>query len=144
MYETATSGDKDEWLELYNPLEIDVDLNNWSISDNSGTWKFSDIKITRKSYLVITRNATVFEESFGCAAHVSGLTRGLNNDGDQLTLKDNTGSEIDFVAWENGADNAYPSWNIAAQEGKSISRISLSNDSDAAGDWIESTAQPNC
>lgn len=144
MYDTLTSGERDEWLELYNPLDVSVNLTNWTISDNSGTWKFANVAISKKSYLVIAKNATAFQASFDCAPHVTGFTRTLNNDGDQLTLKDDAGSEIDFVAWEKGAGDSYPDWSIAAKEGKSIRRTSLTNDSDSVLDWQESDAMPDC
>jgi len=143
MYDTQLSGERDEWLELYNPLDVNVNLTNWTISDNSGTWKFANASINKKSYLVIAKNAAAFQASFDCAPHVTGFTRTLNNDGDQLLLKDDKGSEIDFVAWEKGADDAYPDWSVAVKEGKSLARIGI-NDTDSVQDWQESEPKPNC
>lgn len=144
MYDTVSSGDKDEWLELYNPLGADISLSGWTISDNSGTWTFSDITINRKFYLVIAKNATAFMSGFNCLPHVSGFTRPLNNDGDQLALKNAGGSEVDFVAWEKGASDVYPAWDITAKQGKSLARIKLTEDSDSATDWQESDPKPDC
>lgn len=143
MYDTATSGEKDEWLELYNTLQASVSLANWTISDNSGTWKFNETYVPAKSYLVIAKNATAFQASFGCIPHVTGFSRQLNNDGDSLLLKDSSGAEQDFVAWEKGADDAYPAWTLEAEEGKSLKRLGM-NDSDSAGDWSAAPPQPAC
>lgn len=140
FYDTPGNESDEEWLALYNPTNARVEVSNWSLTDNTGTWKFSS-SISPKSYLTIARNAGGFNNLTGCDADIAGLTRGLNNDGDYLVLKDGN-SEIDFVAWEKGYKNSHPSWTIAAQQGKSIKRISLADDTDSVADWSAGTPNP--
>lgn len=141
FYDTPGNESNEEWLKLYNPTDSGIAVINWSITDNAGTWKFTST-ISPKSYLIIARSGSGFKNLTGCNADLSGFTRGLNNDGDYLILKDNTGTEIDFVAWEKGYNNSYPQWNITAQQGKSIKRISLASDTDSVADWMVGEPQP--
>ena len=141
LYDTPGIESDEEWLKLYNPSNGDVDMTNWSITDNSGTWKFTGT-INSKSYMTIARNAEGFKNLTGCNANIAGFSRGLNNDGDQLTLKNSNNDEIDFVAWEQGANHSYPSWNITASGGKSIKRISMAVDTDSVSDWSIAEAKP--
>lgn len=135
FYDTPGNESDEEWLKLYNPTNADVQMTNWSLTDNTGAWKFTSF-ISKKSFLTIARNAGGFKNLTGCSADIAGFTRGLNNDGDYLLLKDSNGEEVDFVAWEKGYKNSHPAWNMTAQQGKSIKRIFLSADTDSVADWI--------
>lgn len=140
-YDPLGNEAKEEWIKLYNPTGTPIDLTNWTISDNSGVWKFPAVIIRSASNLTIARNFTAFQNMTGCSPDVSGFTRSLNNDGDQLFLNNPIGSETDFVAWEGGFNNTYPAWNTSAMEGKSLRRISLA-DTDTIADWAEDEAHP--
>ncbi|MBI2075808.1 MAG: lamin tail domain-containing protein [Candidatus Aenigmarchaeota archaeon] len=141
FYDPLGNEAKEEWIKLYNPTGTPIDLANWTISDNSGIWKFPAVVIRSASNLTIARNFTAFQSMTSCSPDVSGLTRSLNNDGDQLFLNDTNGDVIDFVAWEGGFNNTYPAWNTSAMEGKSLRRISLA-DTDTIADWAEDEAHP--
>lgn len=134
FYDTAGTEAKEEWIEIYNPSLNDVNLSGWSIEDNAGSWNFPVMEISPRSYVRIARNSSGFYNATGCQPDISGFSRGLNNDGDQLTLKNN-GNEVDFVSWEGGYQNSYSGWNISAAEGKSISRIAI--DTDSPAEWSE-------
>ncbi len=122
----------EETKEEYIVLSGSGDLSGWAISDNSGEWKMpQNTAINGK--LTIARNADGFASAYGCSPHISGFTRGLNNDGDQLTLKDSSGTQRDFVAWEKGADNDYPDWTVSAKEGSVLRKN---------GQWHEAQPSP--
>ncbi|MBU0530151.1 MAG: lamin tail domain-containing protein [Candidatus Aenigmatarchaeota archaeon] len=146
LYDTSITGDKGEWVEIYNPTSYDVDLTGWSITDNIKPWNFpDDTLIETKSYLVITKTLEYFQNISGCDTAITGFLLGLNNDGDQLTLKDSDSNEIDFMAWESGNENTYPDWTISADEDESIRRISINEDTDSPDDWISNQeADPFC
>ncbi|MBI4175749.1 MAG: lamin tail domain-containing protein [Candidatus Aenigmarchaeota archaeon] len=134
-YDTADI--RDEWIELYNPTNTDISLEGWTIQDNTQTpWTLFNYTIYASSYLTISRNSTSFSDITGCDPGVSGFTKGLNNDGDQLTLRDPGGNETDFVAWEGGASGAYQQWNISAARGKTIRRSPVDADTDSETDWL--------
>ena len=139
-----------EWIEIYNPSENTVSLSGWTLNDNSdrNTWTFPDgTEIYGKSYAVIVRNAEDFDALFACTQYIDTTKNSsiLNNDGDQLTLRDNGNNEIDFVSWEGGFNSTYPDWTISAAKGMSILRSSVSSDTGTPQDWLSSQGpDPHC
>ncbi len=57
----------------------------------------------------------------------------LNNNGDDLTLKDSSDIGVDFVSWENSTAG----WDIAAKsnDNQSIERFPINQDTDTVADW---------
>jgi len=145
FYNTPGKDSDEEWIEIHNPTEDPASLTGWSISDNSGTWHFPDIMMQPGSYLVIARDSPGFSSLFSCPPDIDTFTRRLNNNGDQLSLKDSEGKEIDFVAWDSGASDEYLEWDIEAEEGTSIQRIPA-QDTGQPSDWLsEQEPEPaNC
>ena len=134
LYDTLGKESEQEFVEIYNPTNEQISLTGWSIEDNSGSWDFPDEYISSNSYFRIAKNSSSFEELFSCKSDIDGFSRGLNNDGDQLILKNN-GQEIDFVAWETGSDGNYMQWILETeQEGETISR-DIIIDTDQPSDW---------
>jgi hypothetical protein len=62
---------------------------------------------------------------------VTGLSIALNNGGDVLVLSDDTGAEIDRVAWEGFEAG----WSISASTGDSLERTPHDGDTDSSSDW---------
>jgi len=142
-YDTPGTESNEEWVELYNPSKSTVDVTGWVISDNIGSWTFPEASINGESYFVVARREEGFKNLYsGCTPDISGFTRGLNNDGDQLTLKDAEGKEMDFVAWEGGADGAYAEWDLETNDTQSIKRTSFT-DTDSPSDWTISGDLPH-
>lgn len=82
----------DEWLELYNTTQKEIDLNNWTIEDGSATKTLLNSTIDK--WLVITKPKGA-----------------LNNSGDTVILKNKEGDIIDSITygdWDDGdlTDNA--------------------------------------
>ena len=95
--------DNNEWLEIYNTSTSSVDLAGWLLKDNSGEFKFSQINIKAKSYLLLDRKTT-------------GLV--LNNlGGDYLELIDQGNKLVDKVSYKNKVAAA-ESYNWCANQGK--------------------------
>ncbi|MEK7658350.1 MAG: lamin tail domain-containing protein [Patescibacteria group bacterium] len=82
-----------EWIELYNANNFEVDLSNWQIKDTAGTItaftiskylpEGRQVKISANGYLVFKRQDTKII---------------LNNDGDGLNLLTPDGKTIDLVS----------------------------------------------
>ncbi len=133
FYDTPGRDSKEEWIELYNPTNSAVDLSGWTLSDNRKTYTIpSGTIIAAGAYIVIARNQNGFFNLYGFNPDISGLTLSLGNRGDQVILKDNSGQEIDFVAWEGYVAG----WDITAPTGSSIERNPSSLDTDTVNDWV--------
>ncbi len=95
--------EENEWIEIFNQKEMEIDLTDWKISDTMGAIKIyafpKGTKISSKGYLILTRP-------------VSKIT--LNNDGDGLKLTSPDGKIADSVEY------------IKAPKGRSFNRIKSS------------------
>jgi hypothetical protein len=149
LYDSDAVYDADgEWIELYNPGSAAVDVGDWRILDNARTFTIPPgTVIGARSYLVIANNQSEFSQEYGCLPGVSGLTLGLNNDGDYLTLKNSKGTVIDRVAWGDGGSNI-SGWGSSslpyAGEGKSIVRSNVNQDTDTYVDWLNNQSPNPC
>ncbi|RCW51937.1 lamin tail domain-containing protein [Paenibacillus prosopidis] len=138
-YDTVGNDDVEEYVELYNPTSATVDISGWTISDNAGTFTFPSGKsIPGSGYFTVARNASGFNALFGKQPSLSGMTLSLSNSGDKMTLKDASGSDKDFVAWENYVSG----WSLTANIGKSIYRTNPNTDTDTNADWISGNPTP--
>ena len=129
FYDTPGVDSKEEWVELYNPTNSDIDISGLILRDNSNSWNlpFSTV-INARSTIIIAKNETGFRNLYGVDPEVSGMSLRLNNDGDVLSLADNV--TIDMVAWENHIEG----WDIVADTNASIQRIAPT-DTDTVEDW---------
>lgn len=73
-----------EWLELYNPGETDIEITNWKITDTTGNYRIISGVISKKNFGVFSWN--------------SGL---LNNSGDGFTLASSSGQDIAQLEYED-------------------------------------------
>lgn len=103
-----------EWIELFNCTNNSISLKDWTITDiytTPSTVKIStDISIMPKSYLIITRDSTIFNSHPFIPSPVLKLNiPPLNNDADGVILKDNVGKVIDSVKYDQqwGGNSGY-------------------------------------
>ena len=91
----GTADFQDEWIELYNPTDVFVNLEGWGISDSAKTYRLpAGTTIWPYGYVVIFRSQ-------------SGIA--LNNDGDRIALLHPGGGLVDeFFYYRNpGSDRSY-------------------------------------
>ncbi len=131
LYDTPGTDAEEEWFELFNPTDFDVNLIDWTIEDNFGSFSLSGI-IPAKGYYVVARQTAAFNSLYGFDPDLGKLTLALSNTGDKLTLFNNESTEVDFVAWENEE----PGWTIFAQH-TTIRRTTVV-DTDTVDDWENS------
>lgn len=130
---------KNEWLELYNNSSQTVNLKDWSLTDNSGNPEVitGNPSLAPGEFVVISHDASTCSNYWNSCKnkHINlggNMAPGwLDNDGDELTLKDDLGNIVDFVAWEG----YYTGWDMNAQEGESIARKTAGLDTDTPSDW---------
>ena len=79
----------EEWIEIFNQNDFDVELSGWKVSDSLGktvTFIFpEESKISAKGFLILNRPTTKIT---------------LNNDGDSLALFQPDGNIVDKISYE--------------------------------------------
>ncbi|MBK9730616.1 MAG: lamin tail domain-containing protein [Chitinophagaceae bacterium] len=123
-----------EFTELFNQSAVPIDLTGWTFSDATSTQTLSAFILQPDSFVILCDdgNASLFT-SFG---NVIGLPSfpSLNNDGDELTIKNSFGSVINTVAYSS-------SWYgdvIKAEGGWSLELIDPNSPCQGTNNWIAS------
>ncbi|MDI6811585.1 MAG: lamin tail domain-containing protein [archaeon] len=145
----ATQEPKEEWIEIYNPGPLDVNLTGWRIKDGDGELNFTipesgpdwDGILEADSYLVFHIGDTLdtpAEDIYGF------LTSGVlsdNKDSDSVSLLTPEDVGVDFVRYGNCTDAppAGTAWTginpDAPLQGQSLGRDRDSTDTDDGSDW---------
>ncbi len=111
---------KDEWLELYNPENLTLNLSNWKISDLSSTDNFSLI-IPAFSYALIVDSSTSKDNLTGCNTfnisnescfELTTIGSGLNDNNETIFLFDNLNNSIDNFSWHENIKSSGKSWSL--------------------------------
>ncbi len=126
-----------EWIELYNPSNFDISIKDYKVGNSSKEFTINaNISIPAKGYALLSHDNDTWH--FWNEPNVQKINLGgkvgfgwLKNNGDQLILKDNLGTEIDFVAWEGYITG----WNLKTSPGESIARKIKGFDTDSPSDW---------
>lgn len=102
-----------EWIELYNASGIDIDLEDWSVTDVLTTpqkqiVKAKDSLFPKNTFLVIAKDSTIknFHREIPSKLIVT-VFANLNNDADGVVIKDSRDVTIDSIRFENkwGGEN---------------------------------------
>jgi hypothetical protein len=125
-----------EFVELYNRSQKAISLKDWTFSDASGSATLPAKILLPNEYVVITGTSNVSQfMSYGAVLGVGTLPT-LNNDGDELTLRDVTGKTIHHVKYTSG-------WywdNIKKNGGWTLEMIDPYNPCAGAANWKASEA----
>ncbi|MCF6136406.1 lamin tail domain-containing protein [Pseudalkalibacillus berkeleyi] len=131
-YDAEGNDSVGEYLEIYNTSSQTLDISGYLLKDNYSTFALpSGTTIDPGQYLVVAKDTTGFRNLFGFDPDVSGMSLALGNSGDQVSLQNPSGSEIDFLAYENYVSG----WNITANTGQAIYRSDVTTDTDSVNDW---------
>lgn len=86
-------GDYEDWIELHNPTETEVNLNNWGLSDNLAQpfkWMFPEVTLQPGEYLLVWASGK--DRHSGGSLHTNFR---LNSSGEELLLHDALGIKRD-------------------------------------------------
>lgn len=139
-YDTTQNGNDNqyEWIEIYNYGTEDINLSGWTISDsNPTTITLPSTVIKAGEFFLLVNNINSFQINYPLITPNVDLSPslGLNNTGDSITLREPSGSIIDFVAWEGD----YTGWDTNANAGESICRLNVNNDTGNPSDFTVCT-----
>ena len=158
VYDSLGDLDDDEWIEIYNTANSSKTIDGWYLSDNDGArdFKFGDIPdVPPYAFIVVHfkngTNDTAFHDN---VIHLyANVERVLENDEDQISLYEDIGKIVDFVAYcsdgyydtsqddQDAADagiwshGAYVD-TTDASEGDSIGLLDDGADTNSPEDWI--------
>lgn len=106
-YNSNSSLDTEDWIELYNNSDNTIDLSNWLLKDEVDTNLFvfpNSVNIMPKDYLVICRDSISFKNYLGDGIRIIGnFSFGLNNSGDLIRLYKDNGVLVDTVRYDDSA-----------------------------------------
>lgn len=106
-YNSNSSVDTEDWIELYNNSENLIDLSNWILKDEVDTNIFvfpNSIFILPRDYLVICRDTSSFNNYFNDnIITVGNFEFGLNNSGDLIRLFTDNEVLVDSVRYDDAA-----------------------------------------
>lgn len=95
IFPNPTGSDNEEFIEIFNSGQSEVDLTDWELGDNStNLFNFDDVAINPGQYLVVDKE-------------LSGIS--LNNTGDSVNLFDPNGetkSKVEYFSCQEGMSYA--------------------------------------
>ncbi|MES2640262.1 MAG: lamin tail domain-containing protein [Myxococcota bacterium] len=128
-----------EWIELYNPMALDMDLSGWLL-EGGVTYTFGEGSVLAAGgYLVVAADPARLTDALGPYAGT------LADGGERIDLRNNGGRLIDTVAY--GDDDPWPV--EADGSGLSLAKGDPDSASDHAENWTASAelggtpGQPN-
>lgn len=133
--EIAWSGTKasssDEWIELFNNQNLDINLDGWSLYSGTSTLiiKLKGIIKTKSFYLIERTNDSAVSDITSDLFGPFGGS-GLKNTGEDIILKDSTGQIIDAANFANG----WPAGTASATY-KTMERIDLRVSGNDLNNW---------
>lgn len=142
-----------EWIELFNPTDISINISEWTITDNysEDTIQADDINgdgstiIPPKSYAILTDQETKVYENFSIPKNIINLNvddksigNGLGNTKDKLILKDESGNIIDTLEWGENYNDIPGEPIEQTQEGNTIARYIEGYTNNTYNDFFES------
>ncbi len=133
MYHPKGSADL-EWLELYNPLGIDMDVSGFRLD---GDVQFTFPKgtlIPSRGFLVVAANADLLAQQAGKPVAVGSYTGRLSDDAGNVDLRNNAGRLLDTIAYED-----VEPWPVIPDgSGASLAKRHAGASSDTAEEWTRS------
>ncbi len=112
-YHSAEDRDTGDWIEIHNPGDQSVDLDGWTLRDQSedGVLMFPAGVLPAGGYRVVCRNRARFQVAHpGGPDPIAEMPFGLDNGGDRLRLMDPMGVKVvdirfdDRSPWPQAAD----------------------------------------
>ncbi|MDG1374531.1 MAG: PEP/pyruvate-binding domain-containing protein [Flavobacteriaceae bacterium] len=142
-YSSSTAFNAGDWIELYNPKAITIDISNWQIKDDNNTHVFiipEGTQIAGNGFLVIVKDAAAFSSVFPNIPYIGELDFGFGGS-DAVRVYNSDSKLMDDVFYDSIAP-----WPICADEtGNTLELMSPDLDNALPGSWscINDNGSPN-
>lgn len=143
---------KNEWLELYNPTDQDINVKDWQICNREECKTIhSNVSIPAFGFALLSHDNSTWSLYWNVPDYVEKINLGtapndgwLDNEADMLLLKNPDGLVIDQMNWGTPT-TTWPNYNselwdpgaIDVAEGNILGRISAGFDTNQPSDWKE-------
>ena len=105
-YNSSDDYNSDDWVELINPGETEIDISDWILKDDDNSHGYTipdETVIQPNNYLVLAKDMDLFSSSYPDINNVIGpFDFSLSGGGDQVRIFDNAGVLIDSVKYDDG------------------------------------------
>ncbi|MBN1541127.1 CotH kinase family protein [candidate division KSB1 bacterium] len=106
-YNSSSTFDPEDWVELYNPGDLSIDLSGYEFKDSEDDHSFkipSGTILNSGGYLVLCRDSTRFTLCFPQVTHFLGeLGFGFSGSGELLQFFDASGNLVNSVEYDDRA-----------------------------------------
>jgi hypothetical protein len=124
---------REEFVELYNPRETALDLSGWRLEGGIDYLFPAGAVIQPRGFLVVAQDPATLQRVYSIAA-LGPWAGVLNNEGEDLTLRDAKGAAMDRVEFRS----EFP-WPIGANgNGGSMELLNPTIDNNLGGSWVTS------
>ena len=109
-YDSSPDFDTEDWVELYNNTDNDIDLSNWVLRDKKDKDKFTFAQntiIRAKDFLVVCRDTAAFVnmfnnlENYTVTNYIGNFNFGLSSNGEMIRLTNANGKMIDSLKYDD-------------------------------------------
>ncbi len=123
-YHSADELDTGDWVELYNPNDLSVDLSGWYFQDGNIRHSFAlpeGTLVEPRGFLVLCQDRKALEWLSGTTC-IGDFDFGLRNSGELVSLFDRHGLQVDSIAygdsspWPEEADGDGPTLELRHYE----------------------------
>ncbi len=106
-YNSSNEFNPGDWIELYNPNDIPVDISGWIFKDEDDAHIYelpANTIILPNGYLVLCNDATSFHNLFpDVSNYIGSFNYGLSGQGELIRLYDANGALIDRLNYDDAA-----------------------------------------
>ena len=129
----------EEWLELINHSDTEVDLSGWRLRDGIRYDFDQGVRLDPGAYLVVGKDLETLQAKYPEVAMVGGYQGSLTNSGDRVELQDPLGNPVDVVQYRD--DQPWPA--EADGQGSSMELKHPQMDNITPGAWAASDESVN-
>jgi hypothetical protein len=128
---------QDSFIELCNPTDSAIDISHWRLTGGVDFFFPPNSLIPAHGFAVLAESPATVQQLYGAAAF-GPWNGGLNNDGENLSLRDALNNSVDEVNFQS----EFP-WPIAANgNGPSAQLINPTLDNDLGSSWMSGIPTP--